>query len=394
LGGRSSFPIGIVYSTVGAYSALSRHALEGAHLAVETVNTDPSFGFALTAHYADPEGVADRYPALAGQLMREACCQHIVGAITSWSRKELLPVVERHEGLLWYAFPYEGYETNEQVIYLGACPNQHIVPLLDYVAPRFGLRPFLVASNYVWGWEISRIARELVTAAGGQVCGECYIPLGNLAVEHAIAEIRLARPDFILCNLLGPSTGAFLRAYAKLGQIDPGFAPDCRPVASCNMTEIDLADLGEAAAGHLATAVYFDTLGTRAADALRRHAHKHGATQRFTSAFAATYTAVIILAESIRDAGSDEPVAVRTAATRRSFDTPLGAITVDARTLHATLTPHIGRATADRRFLIIDTAPAPIPADPYLVQLPKRTIARLRRARMACDPGSNSAGLR
>jgi branched-chain amino acid transport system substrate-binding protein len=104
--------------------------------------------------------------------------------------------------------------------------------------------------NYVWGWEISRIARELVTAAGGRVCGECYIPLGSLAVERAIAEIRLARPDFILCNLLGPSTGAFLRAYAKLGQIDPGFAPGCRPVISCNMTEIDLADLGEAAAGH------------------------------------------------------------------------------------------------------------------------------------------------
>jgi hypothetical protein len=31
------------------------------------------------------------------------------------------------------------------------------------------------------------------------------------------------------------------------------------------MTEIDLADLGEAAAGHLATAVYFDTLETPAA---------------------------------------------------------------------------------------------------------------------------------
>jgi hypothetical protein len=62
-------------TTVGAYSALSRDALEGAHLAVETVNTDPSFSFALTAHYADQEGVADRYPALAGQLMREACCQ-------------------------------------------------------------------------------------------------------------------------------------------------------------------------------------------------------------------------------------------------------------------------------------------------------------------------------
>jgi branched-chain amino acid transport system substrate-binding protein len=151
LGGRASFPIGIVYSTVGAYSALGRDALEGAHLAIEMVNSDASFSFVLTAHYAAPEGVADRYPALAGQLMREAGCRHIVGAITSWSRKELLPVVERHEGLLWYAFCYEGYESNEQVIYLGACPNQHIVPLLDHVAPHLGLRPFLVASELCVG---------------------------------------------------------------------------------------------------------------------------------------------------------------------------------------------------------------------------------------------------
>ena len=58
MGDRASFPIGIVYSTVGAYSALSHDALEGAHLAVETVNTDPSFSFALTAHYAAAEDAA------------------------------------------------------------------------------------------------------------------------------------------------------------------------------------------------------------------------------------------------------------------------------------------------------------------------------------------------
>jgi hypothetical protein len=89
-----------------------------------------------------------------------------------------------------------------------------------------------------------------------------------------------------------------------------------------------------------------------------------------------------------------EPSAVRAAATRRSFDTPLGAITVDPRTLHAALTPHVARATADGRFLIIDTAPAPIPADPYLTQLPERALAGLRAVRAARNHASNSAGLR
>ena len=44
------------------------------------------------------------------------------------------PVVEKHDGQLWYVCPYEGFEANENVIYTGACPNQHLVPLFELPA--------------------------------------------------------------------------------------------------------------------------------------------------------------------------------------------------------------------------------------------------------------------
>ncbi|TIL80332.1 MAG: N-acetylmuramoyl-L-alanine amidase, partial [Mesorhizobium sp.] len=69
---------------------------------------------------------------------------------------------------------YEGFEANEHVVYMHACPNQHLVPLLAHVVPRFGANGFLLGSNYIWGWETNRVARDLIADAGGKVLGERY----------------------------------------------------------------------------------------------------------------------------------------------------------------------------------------------------------------------------
>ncbi|RWJ11249.1 MAG: N-acetylmuramoyl-L-alanine amidase, partial [Mesorhizobium sp.] len=68
---------------------------------------------------------------------------------------------------------------NEHVVYMHACPNQHLVPLLAHVVPRFGANGFLLGSNYIWGWETNRVARDLIADAGGKVLGERYLPLGE-----------------------------------------------------------------------------------------------------------------------------------------------------------------------------------------------------------------------
>ena len=71
---------------------------------------------------------------------------------------------------------------------------------------------FLIGSNYVWGWEVNRVARELVRDWNGRVLGERYLPIGDTDVSRIIAEIRATRPSFVLNNLIGQSSYAFLQA--------------------------------------------------------------------------------------------------------------------------------------------------------------------------------------
>lgn len=108
-----------------------------------------------------------------------------------------------------------------------------------------GNRVWLTGWNYVWGWEINRLARAPVTAAGGMVLGERYLPIRSCEVDRMIAEIRHARPDVILNPLIGPSSHEFLATYAAKADADPYFRA-C-PVLSCNLTETELPAIGPAA---------------------------------------------------------------------------------------------------------------------------------------------------
>lgn len=109
---------------------------------------------------------------------------------------------------------------------------------------------FLLGSNYIWGWEMNRVAHDLIADASGDVRGERYLPLGETEVARLIEEIRATRPDFVFNNLIGSSSYAFLRAYAEPGREDEHFLPYHCPVASCNLTECELEAIGEAGSGH------------------------------------------------------------------------------------------------------------------------------------------------
>lgn len=362
---RDTVPVSVLYSTTGAYAAYGRDASAGAMAAISEINADASLPFLLKAHVSDPGGHAERHAQMAKSATMDGC-RHIIGCITSWSRKDVLPIVERHDALLWYAFPYEGYEANERVIYLGACPNQHLLPLFDHVQPRFGNRAFFVGSNYIWGWEISRIARELTETAGGRVLSDRFVPLGSVEVDHLIREITTLKPDFVLTNLVGASATAFIAAYGLFRASQP----DAPPLVACNLTEIDLETLAPAArGGHISTSSYFHRLDTPENRAFKaRMQARQGGDRRLSAAFVAGYTAVSVLARAMVDAGTDEPAAIRKAATARIFETPMGALTIDPRHQHARLTPHLALSDADGEFDIFDSAAAPIEADPYLVR--------------------------
>ncbi|TFF21841.1 N-acetylmuramoyl-L-alanine amidase [Jiella endophytica] len=347
---RRSVDLGLLFSRSGNYRLLSGASHAGALAAIEAVNADAGRTVAFSPVALDPEGRTERYAPLCEEIFRTSTARHVIGCTTSWSRKEVIPVLEKHGGTLWYPCPYEGFETNEQVVYMHACPNQHLVPLLAHVVPRFGADGFLLGSNYIWGWETNRVARDVILDAGGKVLGERYLPLGDTDVERLIAEIRATRPDFILNNLIGPSSYAFFEAYGRLGAEDAHFTPERCPILSCNLTEIELPAIGPSAEGHLSVGPWFAPAGATACDA--------------SSFYTAAYSAVLVLADLLEagDAASaDGPLGFA----GRTFQTPLGAIAIDPASQHAHLPIRIGRVRGGR-FDLVESSPALVAPDPYL----------------------------
>src|SRR6195256_5452867 len=230
--------------------------LNGALLACHQ-NAEAGGAVALEPVVVNPSGDLACYRALSLELLG-AGIRQVVGCYTSSSRKEVIPCFEKFDGLLWYPSHYEGFESSDNVIYTGASPNQHVLPLVDYLASRVGKRAFCVGSNYIWAWENNRIFREALTARGGAVVAERYLSVGDTEFDQVIAAIIDQRPDFVFNNLIGTSAYAFFRAFraaCRARGIDQAAEI---PVVSCTLSEPELAEIGpDAIDGHLTSSVYF-----------------------------------------------------------------------------------------------------------------------------------------
>ncbi|MEH6633439.1 MAG: transporter substrate-binding protein [Halopseudomonas aestusnigri] len=375
---RREIPVGLLYSTTGAYNLIGQDCLDGALMALEEVNANPSYDFQLSPKIANPGGNIDEYQRLTEELLRKDHCKQIIGTVTSISRKEVTPIIEKHDGLLWYTAPYEGFECCENIIYTGACPNQHIVPMFEQVIPEFGNKVYLTGTNYVWGWEVNRIARELITSCGGEITGENYLPFHSTDVERMIETIRETRPSFILNNLIDSSSYALYRAFYSAGKTDDFFRPENCPIISCNITECELEEIGyDAAEGHLSISPYFENLNTSENIHFLNKVYKKRSKKRPVSAFFVNgYATAYYLAEAIKEAHTDDIEAIKNGLFNRKFQTPLGETEISSKTHHAALPYYIGRIKSQEGFEILPSRSQAITADPYLVNFDATQFAK------------------
>lgn len=370
--------IGVMFSTTGSYRVVARSMLNGALLAFsEIAQTDGAL--ALEPVVVNPSGDLDRYRELSRELLK-AGIRHVVGCYTSSSRKEVIPCFEKHDGLLWYPSHYEGFESSDNVIYTGASPNQHVLPLVDYLASRVGKRAFCVGSNYIWAWENNRIFREALTARGGVVVAERYLSVGDTEFDQVISAILDQRPDFVFNNLIGTSAYAFFRAFraaCRARGIDQAAEI---PVASCTLSEPELAEIGlDAIDGHLTSSVYFSSLDSpENATFVQAYAEAFPDMPAACADAEASYVAVKLLAAALEQADSDDARSVRAAVANQRLAAPQGEVRIDPQTFHAWLTPRIGRSAVNGQFDVLLEARSPIAPDPYLVQSSPRFAVAMR----------------
>jgi len=373
---RPAVPIGLVFSRTGSYRTIGEELLKGALLAIEEVNETPGIGFRFVPKIEDPGGDLTEYRVRCEGLLRNNAVRHVIGCYTSSSRKEVIPAFEKLDALLWYPSHYEGFESCNNVIYTGAAPNQHIVPLIEYVLRHFGDRAYCVGSNYIWAWENNRIMREIVLACRGSIIAEKYLPVGSTDIGHLINEISDTKPSFIFNTLIGESSYAFLRAFHEAGKTDKALRPASMPITSCTLSEPELLSVGgQAACGHIASSVYFQSKDRPENRTFVSRFKARFGENKVTSADAeASYIAVTLLARAIQKAGSTDVEQVKQAVYACELEAPQGPVRIDPENNHSYLTPLLGRSIAKGQYEVIWTADKPVKPDPYLVRFDVRQL--------------------
>jgi branched-chain amino acid transport system substrate-binding protein len=359
-------PIGIVSSQSGPYQAMGREILKSALMAVDEINASDDYDFTVVPHVRDPRGIIAEYHTACDDLIRNAGVKHIIGCYTSASRKQVLPVVERTDRLLWYPARYEGFECSDNVMYVGASPNHNVLPLVRHVLDTVSRDIFCVGSNYVWTWETNRVTRELVKATHGSIIAERLLELGESAVGHIVDEIVRRGPPVVFNTLVGSSSYHFIRAFhaaTSAAGLDI-------PMLSCSLCEPELKIVGPASAGCITSSAYFESIDRpENAAFVQRWKTRHGDASSPSVDGQSAYVAVHLLARAVQRAGSSEVADVRRAAAGYRYNSPQGPVWIDGDNNHCVLTPRLAISNAHGQFDIFWEADAPVKPDPYLSQL-------------------------
>jgi urea transport system substrate-binding protein len=352
--------------------------LKSALMAVDEINQGAQFDFTFAPHLRDPGGVVAAYHTACDELIREEHVDHIVGCYTSASRKQVIPIVERTERLLWHPARYEGFESSDNVIYVGAAPNHNVVPLVRHMLDHISGDVFCIGSNYVWTWETNRVIREIVTSAGGGILAERLLELGETAVGHIVKEIVDRKPPVVFNTLVGESSYAFVRALHEA----TARAGLTIPMLSCSLCEPELKLIGPAASvGCITSSAYFESI---------EHPENRAFVARWKARYGAYSSPSVDGQSTYVRAGSADVAAVRRAAANHRYDSPQGPVWVDPDNNHCFLTPRLARSVPGCQFKIFWEADAPERPDPYLSNLDLAAIGtRLQKSNDAMTKRSN-----
>jgi len=359
--------VGVLFSSSGFMSVIEETQLRGTLTAIDEINDRGGVnGRPLEPVIYDPGSEAAAFGRYAKQMMVEDGISTIFGCYTSSSRKSVLPVVERLNGLLWYPTLYEGFEYSPNIVYTGAGPNQNSVELCRYLMKNFGTRFYFVGSDYVYPRVSNKIMREFVRTNGGEVVGEKYIRLRatHRDFTSVMMDIKNTKPDVIFSTVVGDATSIFYQMYN-----DYGFDPKVMPIASLTTTEAEISDMGyDVGEGHITAAPYFDGLESEAGSVFAaRYKKRYGSDSSTNMCLEAAYFQVHMFAKALEKTNSIDTEILRPAVLGSEFDAPQGRISINQGCSHADLWTRIGKANRTGRFDMLYESQSRVSADPYLI---------------------------
>jgi urea transport system substrate-binding protein len=366
---RAPIRIGVLHSLTGTMAISEKSVVDAVTLAVEEINRSGGLlGRQIEMVVADGQSNNEIFAREAERLIATEKVDVVFGCWTSGSRKTVRPVFEKRDHLLFYPVQYEGLESSPNIVYMGAAPNQQIIPAVRWAVRTKGRRFFLVGSDYVFPRAANAIIRDHLGPWRGQVVGEEYVRLGERDMSGVIKAIVAAKPEVILNTLNGDSNVAFFDALRAAG-----ITAAAVPTISFSIAENELQSLPrEKMAGDYAAWNYFQSIDTAINQQfVQAFKARYGAGRATSDPLEAAYVGVHLWAAAVTSAGTTDVKKVRAAVANRSQRGPGGMVYVDPENRHTWKTVRIGQIRPDGQFDIVWSSEYPIRPVPYP---PQRTV--------------------
>jgi urea transport system substrate-binding protein len=262
--------VGILHSLSGTM-AISETTLKDVMLMlIEEQNKKGGvLGKKLEAVVVDPASNWPLFAEKARELISKDKVAVVFGCWTSVSRKSVLPVFKELNSILFYPVQYEGEESERNVFYTGAAPNQQAIPAVDYLMSADGgsvKRWVLEGTDYVYPRTTNKILEAYLKQKGvkDEDITINYTPFGFADWQTEVSKIKAfgsaGKKTAVVSTINGDANVPF---YKELG--NQGIKATDIPVVAFSVGEEELAGLDtKPLVGHLAAWNYFESIKTPA----------------------------------------------------------------------------------------------------------------------------------
>ena len=258
--------IGVLHSLSGTM-AISETTLKDTMLMLidEQNKKGGVMGKKLEAVVVDPKSDWPTFAQMAEQLLVKDKVAVVFGCWTSSSRKSVLPVFEKNNGLLFYPVQYEGEESSKNVIYTGAAPNQQAIPAVDYLMKEVGVKRWVLeGTDYVYPRTTNKILEAYLKSKGVAPADIIinYTPFGFSDWQSEVSKIKAfgsaGKKTAVVSTINGDANVPF---YKELG--NQKISAEDIPVVAFSVGEEELSGLDtKPLVGHLAAWNYFQSVKT------------------------------------------------------------------------------------------------------------------------------------
>jgi urea transport system substrate-binding protein len=251
--------VGILHSLTGTMAISETGSVEAEKLAIAQIN-EAGGVLGRKIKFIVEDGASDwpTFAEKARKLLVQDKVAAVMGCWTSASRKAVLPVFEKENGMLYYPTFYEGLEQSKNVIYTGQEATQQILAGLDWVAKEKKAKSFyLVGSDYIWPRTSMKIARKHIeNVLHGTVVAEEFAPLGHTQFGSLINKIKLKKPDVVFAAVVGGSNVSWFKQLKAAG-----ITADKQTLLTISVTEDEVLGIGgENLVGFYSSMKYFESL--------------------------------------------------------------------------------------------------------------------------------------